>query len=263
MFRTLTAVAALLALSSAAYAQTTTTETEVEQEAEEAATEVENAAEDAAAATEEAAEDAAAATEEAAEDAAAATEEAVEGAAAATEEAVDETEEAVDEAAAETEVAVDAATTETETVEIQPVEEDAEAVETADAETMSQGAPFANVTLEYGQNYLATTLIGQRIYAIDDDVEQDAVFPAGTQADWDDIGEIGDMVIGVDGTLEAVVIDVGGFLGIGEREVAIQWDAIRGVREDDDENEYFLAVTMPEEAMENAPELEREPAVSE
>lgn len=121
-------------------------------------------------------------------------------------------------------------------------------------------APFSTTTLEYGESYLATTLIGTRVHAIDQDIEANAVFPAGTVGEWDDIGEIGDLVIGVDGTLQAVVIDVGGFLGIGEREVALDWSALRGVREDDDPGEWFLGVTMSEGMLESAPELERVPA---
>ncbi|MFO6466208.1 PRC-barrel domain-containing protein [Jannaschia sp. KMU-145] len=121
-------------------------------------------------------------------------------------------------------------------------------------------APFSVTTLEYGQSYLATTLIGTRVHATDGEIDPTAALPAGTVADWDDIGEIGDLIIGVDGSLQAVVIDVGGFLGLGEREVALDWSALRGVREDDDPGEYFLGVTMSEGMLEDAPELVRTPA---
>ncbi|WP_371155605.1 PRC-barrel domain-containing protein [Jannaschia sp. 2305UL9-9] len=119
-------------------------------------------------------------------------------------------------------------------------------------------SPLADVSLEYGETYMATTLIGTRVHATEDDIDPMVQLPGGTVAEWDDIGEIGDLIIGVDGTLQAVVVDVGGFLGIGEREVALKWSALRGVREDDDPDEYFLGVTMPEGMLENAPELERE-----
>lgn len=130
----------------------------------------------------------------------------------------------------------------------------------AHAQTMAD-SPFSITSLQYGETYLATTLIGTRVHAIDQDMTIDPLvaLPAGTVAEWDDIGEIGDMVIGVDGTLRAVVVDVGGFLGLGEREVALDWGALIGVREDDDPDEWFLGVRLPEEALENAPELEREP----
>jgi hypothetical protein len=37
------------------------------------------------------------------------------------------------------------------------------------------------------------------------------------------VGEIEDLLIGSDGTVRAAVVDIGGFLGVGERPVAIRW----------------------------------------
>ncbi|GIT92647.1 hypothetical protein JANAI62_31160 [Jannaschia pagri] len=121
-------------------------------------------------------------------------------------------------------------------------------------------APFSTTSLEYGESYMATTLIGTRIYVTDRELPIDTPQPAGAAAEWDDIGEIGDMIINTQGELEAVVLDIGGFLGIGEREVAIDWSALRPVREDDDPNEWFLTVMMTGDMLENAPELRRTPA---
>ncbi|UWQ22139.1 PRC-barrel domain-containing protein [Jannaschia sp. W003] len=127
----------------------------------------------------------------------------------------------------------------------------------ADAHAMD---PFAVNDVEYGERYLATTLIGTRVHVVDQEIDPTVPLPAGTVEGWDDIGEIGDLIIGVDGTLEAVVVDVGGFLGMGERQVAVRWDALRGVREEDDEAEYFLGLNTTKEALEAAPEVEREKA---
>jgi hypothetical protein len=228
MFRTLTAAAALLALTGTAYAQDTTTETEAQDGTEsEMTTETDSTTMQADT------------TATDAEDAG-------------TTEMDSET------------MGSDAATdaeTDTSIVEIEPAEDgQAETMETGAPGTMAESGPFVTIDLQYGEHYQATTLIGQRVHAIDQEIEQNAVYPAGTIADWDDIGEIGDLIIGVDGTLEAVVVDVGGFLGLGEREVAVQWSSLRGVREDDDPEEYFLGVTMSEGAMEAAPEVERIPA---
>ena len=38
--------------------------------------------------------------------------------------------------------------------------------------------------------------------------------------DWDDIGEISDLVLSQDGQVKAVLTDIGGFLGLGERDMA-------------------------------------------
>ena len=121
-------------------------------------------------------------------------------------------------------------------------------------------APFSTTSIQYGESYLATTLIGTRVHATDAELDPAVAQPAGAVEDWDDIGEIGDLIVGVDGSLEAVVVDVGGFLGIGEREVALDWSALVGVREDDDPDEWFLGVNITDDMLENAPELERVPA---
>ncbi|KIT17021.1 PRC-barrel domain-containing protein [Jannaschia aquimarina] len=126
----------------------------------------------------------------------------------------------------------------------------------ADAHASS---PFAESTLEYGESYMATTLIGTRIHATEAELTPGMSLPAGTVAEWDDIGEIGDLIIGTDGSLEAVVVDVGGFLGLGEREVAISWDMLRPVYEEDNIQEYFLGVNATEEMMRNAPQVTRVP----
>ncbi|MCM2502101.1 PRC-barrel domain-containing protein [Aureimonas altamirensis] len=40
------------------------------------------------------------------------------------------------------------------------------------------------------------------------------------------IGEIEDFVVDTDGQIAAVVVEVGGFLGIGEKEVLVDWSAL-------------------------------------
>lgn len=47
----------------------------------------------------------------------------------------------------------------------------------------------------------------------------------------ENIGEINELIIGQDGQIQAVVVGVGGFLGIGERDVAIPFDQVRFVNE--------------------------------
>ena len=120
--------------------------------------------------------------------------------------------------------------------------------------------PFPEVTLEYGKDYLATTLIGVRVHITEDELTPGQALVPGTIDEWDDIGEIGDMIVGVDGTLDAVVIDVGGFLGVGEKEVAVSWDALEPVYEEDDADNWIIALKVTRDALEAAPALERTPA---
>ena len=48
----------------------------------------------------------------------------------------------------------------------------------------------------------------------------------------DTIGEVSDLVVTEDGRVEAIVVGVGGFLGIGEKPVALAWDSIKLTEQD-------------------------------
>ena len=48
----------------------------------------------------------------------------------------------------------------------------------------------------------------------------------------DTIGEVSDLVVTDDGRVEAIVVGVGGFLGIGEKPVALAWDSIKLTEQD-------------------------------
>jgi hypothetical protein len=50
-----------------------------------------------------------------------------------------------------------------------------------------------------------------------------------------------------------VVLGVGGFLGIGEKNVAIDMASLRKVRESMDANDWFLVVNTSKEMLTNAP----------
>ena len=43
----------------------------------------------------------------------------------------------------------------------------------------------------------------------------------------EDIGDVSDLIIGSDGQVMAIVVSVGGFLGMGEKDVAIGWDHVK------------------------------------
>ncbi len=55
-----------------------------------------------------------------------------------------------------------------------------------------------------------------------DDLDDENVYGA----DGEKVGEIEDFVVGTDGSIAAVVIEVGGFLGIGEKDVLVDWNAL-------------------------------------
>ena len=66
------------------------------------------------------------------------------------------------------------------------------------------------------------------------------------------IGDINEIVLGKDGKVAAVIVGVGGFLGMGEREVAMNFSSIRMSR--DSNNNLVLTVNANKDALKNAPE---------
>ncbi|MGE0233707.1 MAG: PRC-barrel domain-containing protein, partial [Flavobacteriaceae bacterium] len=69
------------------------------------------------------------------------------------------------------------------------------------------------------------------------------------------LGDINDLLLASDGTIKAVIIGVGGFLGIGEKAVAVDISRISAVEQD---GERWLMLEASKEELENAPEFTAE-----
>jgi sporulation protein YlmC with PRC-barrel domain len=87
---------------------------------------------------------------------------------------------------------------------------------------------------------LASNIIGETVYN-------------GTGDDAENIGEVNDIIISQDGNIEAVVIGVGGFLGIGQKDVAIEYDLVKWEERD---NDRYLVVETSREALEAQQEFD-------
>jgi hypothetical protein len=120
--------------------------------------------------------------------------------------------------------------------------------------SMAQDAPASPFQTEAtGPSVSASDVIGARIYASEAALDADAY--AGVQEGWDDIGEVNDIVLGRDGTVDAVLIDIGGFLGMGERQVAVDMTALRFVQDDaTDADDWFLVLQADRATLDSAPE---------
>jgi len=88
---------------------------------------------------------------------------------------------------------------------------------------------------------LATEIIGKQVYS-------------SAAADAEHIGDINNLVVGNDGAVQAVVIGVGGFLGMGEKNVAVSMDQLQWVTAADNTERYVLETT--KEALNTAPAFE-------
>lgn len=122
------------------------------------------------------------------------------------------------------------------------------------AETHSMG--FGSIAVEQG-DFLASDLIGMRIYSSEQEMDVNTPIVDGAEQEWDDIGEINDIIMSADGNVTAVILGVGGFLGIGERDVTVSMDQIKVLREEGDSDDRFLVVNATKEMLENAPAYER------
>ena len=81
------------------------------------------------------------------------------------------------------------------------------------------------------------------------------VFNAQT-ADAEQIGEVNDLIIAETGEVNAVLIGVGGFLGVGERDVAVSFNDLQWSLDDQNNPRLFINVT--QDALAAAPAIEIE-----
>lgn len=73
----------------------------------------------------------------------------------------------------------------------------------------------------------------------------------------EEIGNVADVLVDQDGTIRGVVIGVGGFLGIGEREVALGLDRLSFARDADDPESVMILARVDADMLEEAPEFDR------
>ena len=104
----------------------------------------------------------------------------------------------------------------------------------------------------YGSN-----LIGMRLYVSENEVDESMDATEETRAEWNDVGEINDILISGDGEVKAVLLDIGGFLGLGEKTIAVDMESLRFLRDGDDPDDIFVAMQGTEESLESAPEFQR------
>ena len=111
-----------------------------------------------------------------------------------------------------------------------------------DTMTSSAYVPF-DITTGYAQidtDRLASRIIGQPVYD-------------GTAADANNLGNINDLVLDANGDVAAVVVGVGGFLGLGEKQVAVDYAALQWVVAADNTERFVIETTV--ESLTAAPDF--------
>jgi sporulation protein YlmC with PRC-barrel domain len=134
-----------------------------------------------------------------------------------------------------------AATEEGTTEETATEETDVAATEEPAVEEPATGEGAA-MTGSAPQDISAAELLGARVFSPEEE----------------NIGEVGDVVFSEDGMIQAVLVDVGGFLGVGEKEVALQFDALQ--IQEDENGDFWITANASQEQLEGAAAYEEQAA---
>lgn len=95
------------------------------------------------------------------------------------------------------------------------------------------------VTSQQSTDWRGSKLIGASVYGPDNA----------------SIGEINDVIIGTDGKISAVVVGVGGFLGVGEKDVALPFEGISVTRKADSASIDKITVSYTKDQLKDAPKF--------
>lgn len=116
----------------------------------------------------------------------------------------------------------------------------------------NQATNFETYEMNQQNDIYASNFIGMRVYSSEKDYDglsQESEVTADNTREWDDIGEVNDVILSRDGKVEAVILGVGGFIGIGEKDVAVPMEKIKIVREKDDDDDFFLVVNANKDSL--------------
>lgn len=111
----------------------------------------------------------------------------------------------------------------------------------AKAASTSQASSPAGYFSAAPEQVLASSVLGKTVYT-------------GSDEQGEAIGDVNDVVINASGGAEAMVIGVGGFLGIGEKDVAISFDRVSW---SDRDGQRIIVVSATKEELQAAPEFDR------
>ena len=151
----------------------------------------------------------------------------------------------------------------------------AEATQPAAATTKAQtGTEMQGFLATRGQSDLfASELVGHAVYArrapadmtkttgqatMNADGTQDFAAMKRTDLEsMDNIGQVNEIILSNDGKVRAIVIGVGGFLGLGERDVAVTMDQVTFATDPDDRSEMYVVVNTNADMLKTSPAYDR------
>ena len=136
-------------------------------------------------------------------------------------------------------VTADPALAETDTAETEmPVAEGDTVDTTTPVELGGPTVEREGYTLAQAGEFEVESLTGSNLYGVNDE----------------DIGEIGDLILSTDGQIDGVLVEIGGFLGLGEREVQIPYDRLSILTSETGDIRAYIDAT--QEEIESMPEAQ-------
>lgn len=111
--------------------------------------------------------------------------------------------------------------------------------DTATSTTTPASEPF--VTSQMQDEFLGSNLMGAKVRSAADE----------------DIGDVNDVLFDMQGNARAVVVGVGGFLGIGEKSVAIPFERLTVSRPDANDDDIQVSLETTKDELNAAPEFKR------
>lgn len=105
----------------------------------------------------------------------------------------------------------------------------------------TEAAPATPEVIPHADGFLATNMIGEKVYN-------------GTADDAENIGDVNDIVLTADGAADQLIIGVGGFLGIGEKNVALPFKDFDWAERNGDR---WLVMATTKEQLQALPDFDR------
>lgn len=134
---------------------------------------------------------------------------------------------------------------------------------TATSETATGETSMMPMYKQGDMQVSADTIMGQSVYMQREGTQPDADMDmtAGiTDAPdtWESVGEVGDVMISRDGEVSSIVVDAGGLLGMGERNVNVSMSDLQFVSDSDTDGEFFVVYTGDRSSLEGSEEYNRD-----
>ncbi len=88
------------------------------------------------------------------------------------------------------------------------------------------------VVTEKKGDFFAADFIGKEIYTRETEWDENFFAKDGWETEWENIGQVENIILSQDGSVRAVKLEVGGFLGIGSKHVAVPMSRLSFIRRD-------------------------------